>query len=131
MVSFKTIATLLGAAVPLGYANPVPSTQAANIIAGKYIVTLKDGITAGAVSTHLNWVRDVHEDSLGRRQLGFSGVDKTYGVGDFNAYAGHFDDETLERIKNSADVSFYLGKFLCGTPLYDQGLTSHLSGCVC
>ncbi|KAK2605857.1 hypothetical protein QQS21_003697 [Conoideocrella luteorostrata] len=105
MVSFKHLATLLVAAWPLGSANPLPEIRAATVVEGKYIVTLRDGIGASALGLHMNWVRDVHQRSLGRRQLSFVGVEKTFGVGSFNAYAGHFDAETLERIKNNPDVA--------------------------
>ncbi|GAB0132377.1 subtilisin-like protease [Epichloe bromicola] len=106
MVSFRRLATLLVAALlPLGHASPLPETRAASVVEGKYIVTLKDDISAAALGGHMNWVRDVHENSLGRRQLSFAGVEKTFGVGNFNAYAGHFDADTLERIRNSPEVA--------------------------
>lgn len=106
MVSFRRLATLLVAALlPLGHASPLPETRAASVVEGKYIITLKDEISAAALGGHMNWVRDVHENSLGRRQLSFAGVEKTFGVGNFNAYAGHFDADTLERIRNSPEVS--------------------------
>ncbi|TWU76115.1 Basic amino-acid permease [Metarhizium rileyi] len=102
---FRNLVSLLVAALPLGIATPLPN-GAASLVLDKYIVTLKDGITASDFNVHMNWVRDVHRISLlrrGRRNL--RGVERTYAVGNFNAYAGHFDEETLEIIKNSADVA--------------------------
>ncbi|EFZ02826.1 peptidase S8 family protein, Pr1J [Metarhizium robertsii] len=104
MFSFKTLASLLVAALPLGNATP-QAGSAANLVPDKYIVTLKDGISANDFNFHMNWVRDVQVARAGhRRGLNFRGVEKTYGVGNFNAYAGHFDEHTLEAIRRNADV---------------------------
>ncbi|EGX91264.1 alkaline serine protease Alp1 [Cordyceps militaris CM01] len=96
MVGFKSFAALFLAA--LGTAAPAPS-------GGKYIVTLKDGATASKVESHLQWVNDVHARSVGRRDLNLNGVEKTYGIGSFNGYAGNFDAATIEEIKNSPEVA--------------------------
>ncbi|KAM3514027.1 hypothetical protein MY11210_002344 [Beauveria gryllotalpidicola] len=95
MAGFKSFAALFLAA--LGAAAPAPS-------AGKYIVTLKDGVTASKVESHLQWVNNVHARSLGRRDLNLNGVEKTYGIGSFNGYAGNFDAATIEEIRNSPEV---------------------------
>ncbi|KAM3544828.1 Alkaline protease 1 [Beauveria bassiana] len=95
MVGFKSFAALFLAA--LGAAAPAPS-------GGKYIVTLKDGVTAGKVASHLQWVNDVHARSLGRRDLNLNGVEKTYEIGSFNGYAGNFDAATIEEIRNNPEV---------------------------
>ncbi|KAK4185612.1 putative serine protease with a subtilisin domain [Podospora australis] len=73
-------------------------------IPGKYIVTLKPGVSPTHVKTHLNWVRDVHARSLSHRDT--SGVDQVYKIGnDFNGYAGSFDDDTIQQIRGSNDVT--------------------------
>ncbi len=106
MASLRRIAIFIGALLPAAFAAPavVPSPRAKEIIPGKYIVTLKEGISSEAVESHLSWVSDVHKRSLSRRAT--VGIEKTYGVGNaFNGYAGEFDDSTLEEIKNNPDVS--------------------------
>ncbi|KAK1672836.1 alkaline serine protease Alp1 [Colletotrichum godetiae] len=63
-------------------------------MSGKYIIQLKPGTTPEAVTAHHKAVR-----SLLRRRDGSAGtVEKTFQIGDFNAYSGSFDDATLEEI---------------------------------
>lgn len=102
MASLRRLAIFIGALLPAAFAAPTPSHKK-EIIPGKYIVTLKEGISTEAVESHLTWVSDVHKRSLNRRDT--VGIEKTYGVGEFyNGYAGEFDDATLEEIKNNPDV---------------------------
>ncbi|TQV98638.1 hypothetical protein V2A60_007645 [Cordyceps javanica] len=96
MVGFKSFAALFLAAI--GTAAPAPS-------GGKYIVTLKNGVTASSVESHLQWVSEVHARSVGRRDLNLNGVEKTYGIGSFNGYAGDFDAATIEEIRNNPEVA--------------------------
>ncbi|KAK5996802.1 Alkaline protease 1 [Cladobotryum mycophilum] len=106
MVVLKNLAVLLAAALPFGAASPVPNqerAEAAINVEGKYIVTLKPGLSAGAVNSHLQWVGDVHARSLSSRDL--AGVEKKYSIGSFQAYAGAFDAATLEEIKKNPQVS--------------------------
>lgn len=107
MVAFKKLATLFAAALPLVNASPTPyETRGTSTLAveGKYIISLKNGIATRDVDSHLEWVRGIHERSLGRRDLNLPGVEKTYGVGSYNGYAGHFDAATIEEIKGNPDV---------------------------
>lgn len=106
MASLRRLAIFIGALLPAAFAAPTaaPSSHKKEIIPGKYIVTLKEGISSEAVESHLTWVSDVHKRSLNRRDT--VGVEKTYGVGKFfNGYAGEFDEATLKEIKNNPDVS--------------------------
>lgn len=119
MVSFKNITTLLAAALSLVRASPIHQGRVLDAPGG-YIVALRDHVSANDMDLHLKWIRDIHERSLGRRDLGFAGVEITYtGASGFNAYAGHFDNETLERIKNSSEVSF-IGQRRCAKTLLIQ-----------
>lgn len=105
MASLRRLAIFIGALLPAAFAAPTaaPSSHKKEIIPGKYIVTLKEGISSEAVESHLTWVSDVHKRSLNRRDT--VGVEKTYGVGKFfNGYAGEFDEATLKEIKNNPDV---------------------------
>lgn len=110
MTSLRRLAILIGALLPAAFAAPAPVASHSHkreVIPGKYIVTLKEGISTEAVESHLSWVSDVHKRSLNRRDT--VGVEKTYGIGQFfNGYAGEFDDATLQEIKNNPDVSSQL-----------------------
>lgn len=96
MFNVRHIALSLAALLPLATAAPTPAKRA---VPGKYIVTLKSNINA---TSHLSWVRDVHGRSLGKRDT--AGVGKSYQIEDFSAYAGEFDEATLEEIRNNPDV---------------------------
>ena len=107
MVNFRRIALALSGLLPLIAAAPVANRQndGSVNVENKYIITLKSGVSARDIESHLSWVSDVHKRSLARRDL--AGVEKTYDIGDFHGYAGSFDEETIEQIKNSPDVSTY------------------------
>ncbi|RYO92998.1 hypothetical protein DL766_005223 [Monosporascus sp. MC13-8B] len=97
MVSLRSFAVLLSALQAAVLAAPTKQ-----VIPGRYVVTLKGGISARDVESHVGWVRDVHKRSLGSR--GVKGVEKTFHIKDFNAYAGEFDEETLELIRSNPDA---------------------------
>lgn len=103
MTNFRNLALLFGALLPAALAAPTPAAN--QVIPGKFIVTLKQGASADDVASHLNRVRDIHARSLSRRET--TGVEKTYQIEDFNAYAGEFDDETIAAIKEDSSVSGY------------------------
>nr|XP_036576876.1 alkaline proteinase [Colletotrichum truncatum]KAF6783697.1 alkaline proteinase [Colletotrichum truncatum] len=72
-------------------------------LSGRYIVSLKAGLSENAVKEHLNWARDVHQRrSVFRRDV--NGVEKTFDIGSFHAYVGSFDDETLAEIELNETV---------------------------
>ncbi|CAG9988585.1 unnamed protein product [Clonostachys byssicola] len=71
-------------------------------ISGKFIVVLKNNANASDVSSHISWVRSVHERSLTRREE--IGVDKVWND-NFKGYSGEFDQETVKEIEESDDVS--------------------------
>ncbi|KAK8065868.1 hypothetical protein PG997_012615 [Apiospora hydei] len=101
MVNFRQLAVSLTALLPLAAAAPVPEEQVKrDVIPGKYIVSLKNGANA---ESHLSWVNSVHKRSLSKRST--VGIEKTYKVNDFEAYAGEFDEATLEVIRNNPDVA--------------------------
>jgi oryzin len=97
MASFRSIAVFLGALLPAVLA--APARRAPEAIPGKYIITLKDDVAADA---HLSWVSDVHTRSLSKRDT--TGVEETYDIGKWHAYAGEFDEATIEEIKSSPEV---------------------------
>lgn len=99
MVNFRRIAVAAAALLPLVSAAPY---KRAETIKGKYIVTLKGGASTAEVESHLAWVQNTHKRSLTKRDT--AGVEQTYSIGDFAAYAGEFDDATLAEIKNNPEV---------------------------
>ncbi|KZL66739.1 alkaline serine protease Alp1 [Colletotrichum tofieldiae] len=96
-----SLLALLGAVVPaLAAPNSIDRRADPGLVAGKYIVQLKPGASPDAVNAHHNAVR-----SLLRRRDGSAGtLEKTFQIGDFNAYSGSFDDETLEAIAQLDEV---------------------------
>ncbi|KAK0611827.1 peptidase S8/S53 domain-containing protein [Immersiella caudata] len=103
MVGFRELALFVGIVLTWVSAAPVIDKRAARVLPGKYIVTLKPGVSVDIVGTHLRWVRDIHTRSLSRRDT--AGVEKVFNVEDFNAYAGTFDSATLAKIRESEDVA--------------------------
>lgn len=106
MANLRSLALFLGALLPaavLGAPTPAEQLAERNVIPNKYIITLQEGVKAVDFESHLAWVNDVHARSLKRRDT--SGVEKEFHIGSFDAYVGEFDEETIEEIKNSPDVS--------------------------
>lgn len=102
MASLRRLALYLGALLPAVLAAPAVNHKLPQAVPNKFIVTLKDGASVDADS-HLTWVEDLHRRSLGKRST--AGVEKTYNIDTWNAYAGEFDEETVEQIKANPDVS--------------------------
>lgn len=73
------------------------------IIRDSYIVTLKQDLEAANLENHYQWVSDIHHQSLTRRDT--LGVRHSYNIGDFHAYSGEFDEETIDEISKRRDVS--------------------------
>ncbi|KAI1758670.1 alkaline proteinase [Hypoxylon sp. FL1150] len=103
MASLRRLALFFGALLPAAFAAPAALQQKREVIPNKYIVTLKEGITTEDFKSHVNWARDVHARSLNKRDT--TGVSHEYQIHTFNAYAGEFDEETLEQIKSNPDVA--------------------------
>lgn len=96
-----TLVSLLSAIVPaLAAPSGINRRADPGLMAGKYIIQLKPGTSPEAVTAHHNAVR-----SLLRRRDGAAGeVEKTFQIGDFNAYSGSFDDATLATISELDEV---------------------------
>ncbi|KAK1655601.1 peptidase S8/S53 domain-containing protein [Colletotrichum phormii] len=83
-------------------AAPAPASITPDgIIPGEYIVSLKPGLARSQVESHLSRAASVHSRSPSRRDT--TGIDKTFSIGAFNAYAGSFDEATIAEIL-SGDV---------------------------
>src|SRR5690242_19966004 len=103
MINVRNLAVFLGALLPAVIAAPAPITKRDDIIPGKFIVTLKPGVDAATAEAHLNWATDVHKRSFAKRDT--AGIEKTFAIKDWQAYAGEFDEATIAEIKASPDVS--------------------------
>ncbi|KAI5923134.1 peptidase S8/S53 domain-containing protein [Camillea tinctor] len=105
MNNLRRIALALGALLPAALAAPttVPRLQQRNAIPGKYIVTLKTDASSAEIESHLAWVSNVHKRSLSTRST--AGVEKTFNISSWSAYAGEFDDATIEEIRNNPEVA--------------------------
>ncbi|KAH7125756.1 alkaline proteinase [Dendryphion nanum] len=101
MINVRRLALFLGALLPAALAAPLAARG--EVIPGKYIITLKEGVDANSVENHLTWVNDVHKRSLGKRNT--AGIEKKYGIRKWKAYAGEFDDATIAEIKANPDVA--------------------------
>lgn len=91
-------ASAVALAVPVAQGN-------ADILPGRYIVQLKPGIDPSAVSNHHATARAIHQrnaEKHSKRDEG--GIEKTYHIKDFNAYAGSFDEVTVEEIAKLPEV---------------------------
>ncbi|KAK1460127.1 alkaline proteinase [Colletotrichum melonis] len=89
--------------VAQGAAAPRSQQQQSTVaIPGRWIVTLKSGIDKRDVEQHLDGIHGTHRRNLSRRQM--SGVERTFGIGDFHAYTGEFDEELLAEIQAKDEV---------------------------
>ncbi|KAF4972040.1 hypothetical protein FSARC_1308 [Fusarium sarcochroum] len=77
------------------------STTDDDVVDGKYIITLKSKLPEDKLEQHIEWVGDLHNGSLFRRDE--SGVDKIWNE-TFKGYSGEFDKKTIEEIEGSDDV---------------------------
>ncbi|KAJ2895786.1 hypothetical protein MKZ38_006179 [Zalerion maritima] len=106
MRSFRNLALLGASLLALATAAPVTQEKRANIVPGKYIVTLKSGLSTRDLESHLGWVDDVHKRSLGKRDGISNGIEKKFNIdSDFSGYAGTFDEETIAQIKEDPNAS--------------------------
>ncbi|KAK8016181.1 subtilase [Apiospora rasikravindrae] len=98
-------------------AAPILSSSSADEIPNQYIIKFKKHVTESSASDHQSWIQKIHgarEDERielrKRSQIPivedvFSGLKHTYKISaDFMGYSGHFDDETIEQVRNHPDV---------------------------
>lgn len=99
----------MGALLPLGSLaaplfNHTESKVPSPSVHGKYIVTLKQGLTSRDLESHVRWANIVHKrSSVGKQSNSSSaGVHKTFDS--IHSYLGEFNDDTIEQIKANPDV---------------------------
>ncbi|KAF7546660.1 hypothetical protein G7Z17_g8268 [Cylindrodendrum hubeiense] len=104
MVNFSNLALVVTAL--LGYAVGAPVERASTVVKGSYIITLKSDLKTDDLESHLTWVNDVHKRSVSKRESSAKGIEITYdGDYGFHGYAGSFNTETIEEIKNNPEVA--------------------------
>ncbi|KAL7794470.1 subtilisin-like protein [Trichoderma ceciliae] len=109
MAWFKRLALLVITTLPcIISAVPVADTKDHPTLnaEGKYIITLQDSISVSEFRAHMSRVADVqNRNSHGRKQHEYAGIQKTYAIGDFRAYSGAFDKDTIQLIRNDTRVA--------------------------
>jgi oryzin len=109
MQFFTRILGLAVTAAPfIANAAPLASRAADDLLPGKYIIQLKPDIDIASIAAHHNRVRSIHARNLARRDGNAAvsgGMEREFQIGDFKAYAGSFDDITIEELKALPEVS--------------------------
>lgn len=103
MVGFHQIGLLAAAIIPAVSGLPKPIARPRvdqDIIPGKYIITLQKGLQADVVESHFQFAAGIHA----RSGSGFWGIAKKWSFNAFNGYSAHFDDATIEQIRQDASV---------------------------
>jgi oryzin len=108
MQLFTQFFAIAAAAAPLfSYADAFALRSTNDIIPGKWIIQLKPEIDTASIATHHNKVRKIRARNLGRRNgdgIVGGGMDRSFHFGNFKAYAGSFDDRTIEELKAMPEV---------------------------
>jgi oryzin len=107
MQFFTRVLSLAAAAAPfIASAAPLASRAGDGLIPGKYIIQLKPDTDIASIAAHHNKVRSIHARNLARRDdgAGSVGMEREFQIGDFKAYAGSFDDLTIEELKAMDEV---------------------------
>ncbi len=103
MVGFQQLAVLAAALIPAvaGLPKPIPRPRVdQDIIPGKYIITLQKGLAESLVEQHFQFASGVHA----RSGSGFWGIAKKWSFNTFNGYSAHFDEATIEQVRQDASV---------------------------
>lgn len=93
-------------------ANILDKSGDSGVIAGEYIVVLKD-LTDSEFSKHISWVSDL--DSKSREKA----LVEKYSIDSLRAYHGSFDRETIRKIASNPEVTMFafLAKYCLGSRL--------------
>lgn len=124
MQLFARFLALAAAAAPfLTQAAPV-SAVAGQVVPGKWIITLTPEADIATIAAHKERVRAIHASNIARRSVSeeeTGGIEREYGFGEFNGYAGSFDTATIEELRTLPEVSkvksllFFPQKMICQT----------------
>lgn len=82
------------------YASPIASRDdRPKYIPGKYLVQLQSGANAASIASHHDNVR-----RLARRGEWHEPIERTFSIGNLNAYLGDFDEQAAAEIQNLDEV---------------------------
>jgi oryzin len=109
MQLFTRFFAIAAAATPfIAQAAPFASRPANEVVPGKWIIQLRPDSDAASIAAHHSRVRDIRARNLARRTYGYgplaSGVERDLCIGNFKAYAGSFDDRTIEELRAMPEV---------------------------
>nr|AJD23197.1 subtilisin-like protease 2 [Onygena corvina] len=84
----------------------VLKTGPKGIVPGRYIVTLKDGLSASQIASHKEWLGSVHQANLNfaANEVEQEGLSNHFNIHKLNIYAGGFDEKTVNDLRNSPYV---------------------------
>lgn len=117
-----SLVPLLAAASPIfgvhtihNGAAPILSSSESKEIPNSYIIVFKKDISTTTINEHHEWIQRQHDDvenqkmELRKRSQEpislFSGLKHTFDIaGDVLGYAGHFDEDVIERVRRHPDV---------------------------
>jgi oryzin len=107
MAWFKQLALFLITALPCITAVPVTDTKDHTVISaeGRYIITLQNNLPPSEFRSHMSRVAAVQHRNSGGHRHPYGGIHKTYAIGEFRAYSGSFDRDTIQIIRNDTRVS--------------------------
>ena len=107
MANPRRIGFLVGALLFTVLAVPAPASSSVSKrnteLEGKYIITLKPNLDNSATGSHLACVSNLNTRNVAKRET--VGIEKTYEIGEWKAYAGEFDDATIKEIKANPEAS--------------------------
>ena len=99
-------------------AAPILSSSTSKEIPNSYMIVFKDHVSHSNAVVHHEWVQSLHlENEHSKTELRkrsqlpmstdiFGGLKHTYNIaGKFLGYAGHFDEDVIERVRRHPDVS--------------------------
>ncbi|EHA49897.1 subtilisin-like proteinase Spm1 [Pyricularia oryzae 70-15] len=114
-------------------AAPILSSSNAEAIPNAYIIKFKKHVDHKSAADHQMWIQKVHgereDERLELRKRGlfdsvndaFTGLKHTYNVGSgFLGYAGHFDEETIEKVRRHPDVEAIERDTIVHTMRYEE-----------
>lgn len=97
------------AALPLVQAAPIhTAADTEDVIPNSYIVVMKDDLSTETFDNHRNWVSNFRtRNGMASRVRGADhGVKHTYDFGILKGYSGIFDDDAIQSIADTPDVSY-------------------------
>ncbi|KAM0259318.1 hypothetical protein ACHAQJ_003348 [Trichoderma viride] len=107
MAWFKWLSLFLITALPCITAAPVTDTKDHTAInpEGRYIITLQNNLPPAEFRSHMSRVAAVQYRHSGGHRQPHTGIRKTYAIGEFRAYSGVFDRDTIQMIRNDTRVA--------------------------